>query len=1058
MARGTPQQVVVAFPSTFDRMPPMLFVPGHSRLRRLFPAIMLGGFATFPYTVSAQTIGLTVGDSARVEVAPGGKLTVPLRGELGNAGGTTLSAVQGRLSWSSSRLTLDSIRAISGWTLTANQDSVAFGRLVFSTFGTAVLPTSGPVATAYFTASATSGGTRITFTPVAAGDEAGNSVLPRLQVRGQDVCVGIPGKWGDVTEDGLVNVLDAQQIARSSVGLSVVRPAALSARGDVSADGTINIIDAQQIARFGVGLSAAARVNTAIFAPPTVSFLAITFGGTAALIPGNVIQLNAEPFDASSVAGCPSITWSSSNPAVASVNGNGQVTLLAPGTVVVTASVGGKSMSEILIVESLPLAGATIASGIHHSCALSPAGRAFCWGYNNDGQLGNGTTVPRAEPGPVSTDLAFVSLSAGEHHTCGLTTARVIFCWGAGWNGRLGDGTTSNRLVPTRINSPLTFTRVAAGRQSTCALADGGAAYCWGLNYGQLGDGSTTERSSPVPVQGGLTFTSIEVGWRHACAVTSSNAGYCWGNNDDGYLGDGTRTTRLMPALVSGGLAFSEISAGQIHTCGRTTSGAAFCWGNYSRGSLGNGTTSTYYAPTPVSGGQQWRSIRVGHEVTCGITTSQALLCWGRNDYGQVGDGTRTDRTVPTPVMTGVSAVAVGWEGSACALATGGAAHCWGLDYDGAAGRGFQRILTPTAVSGAPALVALTSNFNAQSMCGLSSTGAVTCWGRNGWDAFGTTAAPPINDAPIAGVNLSLRSIAGGGYHTCGVTAANVGYCWGANWYGTHGSGNTNWTGNTPVAVTGGLAFSKIESGNDQSCGLTTAGQVYCWGLATNGRLGEGSTSGNVLTPTLVSGSLTFTDIATGSSFSCGVATGGAAYCWGANWSGQLGDGTTTSRSTPVPVSGGFTFSRVETGGDFACGLLTDGRVACWGAGASGRLGNGSTTNRTTPTLISSSLTFTRLDVLTERACALTTAGELFCWGLNNRSQLGTGNTVDAWTPVRIGGTRTFTAVAGSNVTTCAIGTDTQSYCWGDNAWGQAGQRQTITPQPVLGGLTFRTP
>jgi alpha-tubulin suppressor-like RCC1 family protein len=1010
--------------------------------------------------LSAQTIGVYVGDSARIELAPSAKLTVPLRADLQSAGGASIASLQGRLGWSSSRLTLDSIRAISGWTLTANQDSVAVGRLAFSTFGTAVLPASGPVATAYFTASATSGGTRIAFSPEAIGDEAGNSVMQLLQVRGQDVCVGITGKWGDVTEDGVVSVMDAQQIARSTVALAISRPAALAARGDVSADGAINIIDAQQIARYGVGLSAAARVNVAITPVPSVSSLVLTTVASAVLMPGNTVQLSAEPRDGTgaSLAGCPPMAWTSSNPTVATVNGSGLMTVLTPGAVTITASSGGASASSALTIGALPLSGAIVTTGTHHSCALTPAGKAYCWGYNNDGQLGNGTTAPRSDPGPVSTDFSFVALSAGENHTCGLTTTKAVYCWGANWSGRLGDGTTTNRWVPTRINSPLAFARVAAGRDFTCALADGGAAYCWGRNYGQLGDGSTTDRTSPVPVQGGLTFTSIDAGSAHVCATTTGNAAFCWGVNSEGQLGDGSLTTRLTPTLVAGGLPFSQVTAGQIHTCGITTSGTASCWGNYTRGGLGTGTISPYYVPTAVSGGHQWRQLEAGHEETCGVTSTQALFCWGRNDFSQVGDGSRIDRNVPTPVLSAAGAVSVGWAGHACAILLTGSAQCWGLDYDGTLGRGNVRFLAPTVVVGAPSLTALAGNYNAQSFCGLAASGAVNCWGRNEWNTFGTTTAVIVNEVPVPGAQgVTLRSISGGGYHACGVTPTNQGYCWGGNWYGTHGSGNANWS-STPVAVTGGLSFSKIDAGADHSCGLASNGTAHCWGIANDGRLGNGTSSGNALSPAPVSGGLAFTDISTGDGHSCGIASGGSAYCWGGNGNGQLGDGTRTNGITPVAVSGGLTFSRIEAGWQFTCGLLVDGRVACWGAGGNGRLGNGSTLQRTTPTIISSSVTFTKLEAITDRACALTATGELYCWGRNNAAQVGTGNTVDVWTPVRIGGSRTFTAVAGTSITTCAIGTDTQTYCWGDNAYGQAGQRQTLTPQPVLGGLTFRTP
>jgi alpha-tubulin suppressor-like RCC1 family protein len=1015
--------------------------------------------------LAAQTLVIGLGDSARVIAPPGTRVAVPVRADLSLAAGTSLASLQAQLRWPSTRLLFDSLRAPSGWTATINQDSSATGMIVFSSFSANALPASGPLATAYFTAASTSsaaGGARLTLAPTAAGGDDGWSVLASVQTRALDVCVSpYLNKWGDVTDDGTVNVIDAQQIARHSVGLSVANPTAILQRGDVTGDNQINVIDAQQVARFSVGLSANARINTGSVTIPTASSLTMVPPARTDLATGTGLQLAADPRDATgaSLAGCPAISWSSSAPTVATVSSSGLVTGVSTGTVTITATSGAVSTSVLLTVSAPPVAGESLVTGLRHACALTPAGKAYCWGHNVNFHVGDGTNVARAQPVAVSTDLTFQALSAGDWHTCGLTPARALYCWGAGWNGRNGDGTTASRSTPTRVNTLLSFGRVAAGQEFTCALTEAGVAHCWGANHsGQLGDGTTAERRTPVPVQGGLTFRSLSAGYRHVCGVTTSGTTYCWGNNDDGYLGDGTRTSRLTPNLVSGSLQFSDLAVGTYHTCGRTTTGAAFCWGSGGNGELGTGVNVSFYVPTPVIGGHTWRQLSAGNATTCGVTTGFVLYCWGRNIAGQVGDGTRETRFAPVPVLTGVSEVSVGLDMNVCATLLSGAVSCWGLNNDGALGRGFDRVLTPTVVAGAPGFTTLASNYGAPSMCGVTSAGAVRCWGYNNIDAFGASTANQINETPVGGgQGLTLRNLSGGAYHACGTTAANQAYCWGANWYGTHGSGNGNWTGNTPVAVTGGLAFSKVDAGVDHSCGITTTGQGYCWGRGDNGAIGDGSTSGNMLSPSAVSGGLTWTDITSGSGHSCAVAVGGAAYCWGLNNLGQLGNGTTSNSSTPTLVSGGLTFSRVEAGLSFTCGLLVDGRVACWGHGADGRLGNGATTTRTTPTLISSTLSFTKLEVMWERACALTAAGELYCWGLNHSGQLGTENTISALSPVRIG-TRSYVAITGTTGTTCAVGTDTQTYCWGDNAFGQAGQRQTLTPQPVLGGLTFRTP
>jgi hypothetical protein len=311
----------------------------------------------------AQTIGVNVGATPQIVVAPSAKVTVPINIDLSNAGASDLASYQATMLWGSARLTFDSIRVVgaTGFSLTANTTGAAGGSVPFNAFSAAKLAASGTLANAYFTASATTGGTRLTLTPVAAGSEAGSNILSLLRTRNLDVCVAPAGKWGDVNDDNAVNIIDAQQVARSAVGLSVANPTAVAARGDVTADASVNIIDAQQIARFAVGLSASARVNTALFTPPAVATVAIsslldaTSGNPvnlSAMPIASVGQLNVTAADGSggSLLGCATFTYTSSNTGVATVSADGRVTAVAGGSTTITVTSGTASASLNLTV------------------------------------------------------------------------------------------------------------------------------------------------------------------------------------------------------------------------------------------------------------------------------------------------------------------------------------------------------------------------------------------------------------------------------------------------------------------------------------------------------------------------------------------------------------------------------------------------------------------------------------------------------------------------------------------------------------------------------------
>lgn len=288
-----------------------------------------------------------------------------------------------------------------------------------------------------------------------------------------------------------------------------------------------------------------------------------------------------------------------------------------------------------------------------HTCAIATDRSAYCWGSNSSGQLGDGTTgADRAQPGLVAGGLSFVTLSAGGMHSCGVTAAGSAYCWGGNEHGQLGDGSILDRSTPVPVGGGLSFASVSAGGGHTCGLTAGGVAYCWGRNdVGQLGDGTTSVRTMPVPVAGSLTFVSLSAGTDHTCGLTPLGAAYCWGANAAGALGDGTTEDRIAPVAVGGGLSFASIDAGTGHTCGVATDGVAYCWGDNAGGQLGDGSLITRTTPSPVWGDLTFGRISAGRLFSCGISTEPLAYCWGRGGLGQIGDGTTDDRNIPTRVF-----------------------------------------------------------------------------------------------------------------------------------------------------------------------------------------------------------------------------------------------------------------------------------------------------------------------------------------------------------------------------------------------------------------------
>lgn len=256
------------------------------------------------------------------------------------------------------------------------------------------------------------------------------------------------------------------------------------------------------------------------------------------------------------------------------------------------------------------ITGATaISAGYGHTCAVLASGAMKCWGWNVVGQLGDGSTTDRYKPVTVSgiTGTAgatgATASTAGYVHTCALLTSGGLACWGDNDVGQIGDGTTTDRYRPVTVSGISGARAIMASSGHTCAALVGGSARCWGNNGGgQLGDGTTTERHRPVAVSGLSGASAILAGDDHTCALLTGGTVKCWGNNEVGQLGDGTTTDRHRPVTVSGITGASAVTSGNDHSCALVTEGSVECWGNNEDGQLGDGTKKQRRAPVAVVG------------------------------------------------------------------------------------------------------------------------------------------------------------------------------------------------------------------------------------------------------------------------------------------------------------------------------------------------------------------------------------------------------------------------------------------------------------------------
>ncbi|MDB4913779.1 MAG: hypothetical protein JWM95_1423 [Gemmatimonadetes bacterium] len=506
--------------------------PLSALMRRLAIASVIAAAAAIPMsaqkviTVRADTGGLAT-------VAPGVVFAVPIVIDMSAAGGTNIASLTATVAWGPTRLAFDSLKVGTFGTVTANTSNAAAGTLVFSVVDPSGTTATVTVGTLYFTTA--SGSTSVTVTPTAAGNALGTSIFPLVRARWLNTCVAPnANRWGDASGDGTVNIIDAQQLARASVGLSVANASAIAAYGDVNNDAVVNVIDAQQVARYTVGLGAVPRVNTLQVAPAAVTSITVphiyaALGGSldpsTEVDPGTLAlngqaQLRPVALDAGNtdVTACAALTYSSNHPGVVTVAPTGLLTRVAAGSATITIAAGAGGASTTLPLSQQYTITATV----------SPAGAGTV--------TGTGTF-------PSGTDLFLT-----EHRSPNFAFV--------GWveDGRIVSTAPTREYYLERDYTVVARYQPAdsASAAVSASPAAGGSVYIYGDSMRKLGD-NVTVWASPTP---GYNFTN----WTESGVVVSTTAIYSYGTTGDRVL-----VAHFVPSVV-GVQILSPSSGSPIYT------------------------------------------------------------------------------------------------------------------------------------------------------------------------------------------------------------------------------------------------------------------------------------------------------------------------------------------------------------------------------------------------------------------------------------------------------------------------------------------------------------
>ena len=699
--------------------------------------------------------------------------------------------------------------------------------------------------------------------------------------------------------------------------------------------------------------------------------------------------------------------------------------------------------------------------------------RAYAWGYNSSGRVGDGSFTQRNVMVPVTATGALagktiLSLSQGFSHSLALCSDGTIAAWGDNSFGQLGDNSSNSSSVPVKVNAAngtsvlygKTVVAVSAGYLFSMALCSDGSVATWGYNaQGQLGNNTYTY-SSAVPVAinttsgtsalYGKTVVAISAGDSHCMTLCSDGSVMTWGANVNGQLGNNSNSsTSIVPMATKYGALASRtvvaIAAGYSHSLALCSDGTVASWGDNTGGALGNGTNVSINVPVgvvlsgiPAFSGKTVASLAAGYHFSLALCTDGTVLSWGYNAFGQLGDATTTARNQPVAVSTasgvsslaGKNVVAIAANGySAAALCADGSMSAWGRNNDGSLGNNTTTD-SPVPVAVVTSPLAVGERIMSCANSGMTAT------------SLALAAASPSGATALVAVYGSASTVPAS-YYGSALTGSSVSFT--LNF--APAPGTSLMVVNNPGLEFISGTFSNLAQG--QVVSLSYNGASY--NFVANYYGGTGN------------------DLVL-------VWAGTRPVAWGVNTAGELGNNIATHSSTPVAVTvtgtplASRTVLALATGFEHSLALCTDGSVVGWGYNADGELGNGTVTNYSIPVGMPTAgtalagKTVIAIGAGLGHSLALCSDGSVVDWGLNSYGQLGNGSTTGSTVPVAV--RTTGTALAGKTVVAISVGaghnlmlcSDGTMAAWGFNGDGELGNGGTTNSSVPVAVTTAGTP